>query len=136
DVLSKISPTVAVDADEFFTTMAAIGDGATRSAFCRTLRSVSDVGGQTGTMLDRCYLPETIPTLMLWEARDGELPVRHAHSPIDAMPKAKLHSFAEAGHFPHHTDPAGFLDVVTEFIESTVPARHDEHAWRDRLRTG
>jgi hypothetical protein len=52
------------------------------------------------------------------------------------MPGSEFEIFDEAGHFPHHTDPARFVRVLREFIERTVPARYDQSRWRERLRRG
>jgi pimeloyl-ACP methyl ester carboxylesterase len=134
--LAMVSPAVATDADEIFETMAAMADGASRSAFCRTLRSAADMRGQAVTILDRCYLAEWIPTLLMWGAMDPVLPVAHAYIAASAMPSARLEIFERAGHFPHHADPMRFLDTLRQFIETTEPARYDVAEWRGRLHTG
>ncbi len=102
---------MATDADEIFETMAAMADGASRSAFCRTLRSAADMRGQAVTILDRCYLADWIPTLLMWGAMDPVLPVAHAYIAASAMPSARLEIFERADHFPHHADPMRFLDL-------------------------
>jgi pimeloyl-ACP methyl ester carboxylesterase len=134
--LSVISPAVATDADDIFATMAAMADGGSRSAFCRTLRSAADLRGQAVTILDRCYLADSIPTLLVWGAHDPVLPVAHAYIAAAAMPSARLEVFRRAGHFPHHTDPVRFLETVMEFVGATKPATYSGGAWRERLRRG
>src|ERR1700759_2889203 len=134
--LALVSPAVATDADEIFETMAAMADGGSRSAFCRTLRSAADLRGQAVTILDRCYLADWIPTMLLWGAMDPVLPVAHAYIAASAMPSARLEIFARSGHFPHHTDPGRFLETLTQFVTSTEPARHSPADWRVRLRNG
>ena len=52
------------------------------------------------------------------------------------MPGSQLEIFDEAGHFPHHTDPARFVRVLREFMERSMPARYEQDEWRDRLRRG
>jgi hypothetical protein len=52
------------------------------------------------------------------------------------MPGSEFEIFDEAGHFPHHTDPARFVRVLREFIERSRPARYDQSTWRERLRRG
>ena len=48
------------------------------SAFARTLRAVVDWRGQVVTMLDRCYLTQSVPVQLIWGARDSVIPVSHA----------------------------------------------------------
>jgi pimeloyl-ACP methyl ester carboxylesterase len=134
--LALVSPTVATDADEIFETMAAMADGGSRSAFCRTLRSAADLRGQAVTILDRCYLADRIPTLLLWGALDPVLPVAHAYIAASAMPAARLEIFARSGHFPHHTDPGRFLETLTQFVAGTEAAQHSPADWRVRLQKG
>ncbi|BBZ38649.1 alpha/beta fold hydrolase [Mycobacterium conspicuum] len=106
------------------------------SAFTRTLRAVVDWRGQIVTMLDRCYLTQAIPVLIVWGTRDVVVPVRHARMAHSAMPGSRLEIFEGAGHFPFHDDPARFIDVVQRFIDSTEPAEYDQAALRELLRTG
>ena len=40
----------------------------------------------------------------------------------DAIPGSRLEVFEGAGHFPHCEEPARFVDVVTDFMQSTTPA--------------
>ena len=44
--------------------------------------------------------------------------------------------FEGAGHFPHRSDPDRFIDVLTDFVDHTVPAEVDEDRWRDMVRSG
>jgi pimeloyl-ACP methyl ester carboxylesterase len=106
------------------------------SAFTRTLRAVVDWRGQIVTMLDRCYLTQAIPVLIVWGTRDVVVPVRHAWMAHSAMPGSRLEIFEGSGHFPFHDDPARFIDVVQRFIDSTDPAEYDQAALRELLRTG
>ena len=111
-------------------------DGSARTAFIRTLRSVVDWRGQVVTMLDRCYLTEAMPTLLVWGDHDGVIPVGHAHMAHDAMPASRLEIFADAGHFPHHADPDRFVALLGDFVDTTEPAGHDPAVWRELLRRG
>jgi len=40
-----------------------------------------------------------------------------------AIPGSQLEIFEGVGHYPRCEEPARFVDVLTEFVESTVPAR-------------
>ncbi len=106
------------------------------SAFTRTLRAVVDWRGQVVTMLDRCYLTESVPVQLIWGEQDVVIPVSHAQMAHAAMPGSQLEIFKLSGHFPFHDDPDRFVEVVQRFIESTKPAEHDQRALRELLRAG
>jgi pimeloyl-ACP methyl ester carboxylesterase len=125
-----------LDADEVVRTLDSLPDRASRSAFCRTLRSVVDGRGQLVTMLDRCYLVADVPTMLVWGAQDRVVPVEHAYAAAAAMPGARMEVFPGAAHFPHHADPNRFLAALLDFCAVSPPAVHDEPAWRERLRRG
>ncbi len=106
------------------------------AAFTRTLRAVVDWRGQVVTMLDRCYLTESVPVQLVWGEQDAVIPVGHARMAHAAMPGSRLEIFKRSGHFPFHDDPDRFIDVVEQFIGSTQPADHDQTALRQLLRAG
>ncbi|MGX1273474.1 alpha/beta fold hydrolase [Streptomyces phaeoluteigriseus] len=124
------------DAPELLTLVDALPDETSRDAFVRTLRAVVDWRGQVVTMLDRCYLTEGMPTMLLWGDRDSVVPVRHAYRAHEAMPGSRLEIFEGAGHFPFHTDPARFRSLVAEFTRTTAPADWSPDHWRGLLRGG
>ena len=106
------------------------------AAFSRTLRAVVDWRGQIVTMLDRCYLTESVPVQIIWGTKDAVVPVRHAKMAHAAMPGSRLEIFEGSGHFPFHDDPARFIDLIQRFIDSTEPAEYDQDALRAMLRRG
>ena len=106
------------------------------SAFARTLRAVVDWRGQVVTMLDRCYLTESVPVQLIWGSRDSVIPVAHARMAHAAMPGSQLEVFEGSGHFPFHDDPDRFVELVENFIDSTAPAVYDQDLLRNLLRTG
>ncbi|WP_007515974.1 MULTISPECIES: alpha/beta fold hydrolase [Pseudofrankia] len=106
-----------------------------RAAFLRTLRAAADSRGQAITMLDRCYLAQGMPTLIIWGEHDAVIPVTHARIAHEAMPGSRLEIFPDAGHFPHHTDPARFQAVLEDFLATTRPASHSARKWRALLRS-
>ena len=124
------------DAEEILAVVDALPDTESRSAILLTLRSSIDWQGQVISMLDRAYLAEGIPTLIVWGRRDAIIPVSHGRLIHTAMPGSGFEVFDEAGHFPHHTDPARFVRVLREFMERSTPASFDEGRWRERLRRG
>ncbi|MGL5445009.1 MAG: alpha/beta fold hydrolase [[Mycobacterium] stephanolepidis] len=106
------------------------------AAFTRTLRAVVDWRGQVVTMLDRCYLTESVPVQLIWGSDDLVIPVSHGHFAHAAMPGSTLEIFEHSGHFPFHDDPDRFISIVRQFIASTEPAEYDENELRRLLRTG
>lgn len=69
-------------------------------------------------MLDRCYLSQGVPTLLVRGGRDPVVPVRHALRAHEAMPGSLLVVFPEAGHFPFRSDPRRFEQVLRQFLLS------------------
>ena len=136
EVLRRSGTDLGRDAEELSRVLDALPDVASRGAFSRTLRSVVDWRGQVVTMLDRSYLAEAMPVLLVWGAHDAVIPVSHAHLAHDAMPGSRLEIFADAGHFPHHQDPARFLELLQDFIATTEPMAFDRARWRRLLREG
>ena len=106
------------------------------SAFTRTLRAVVDWRGQSVTMLDRCYLTQSVPVQIIWGTEDVVVPVSHARMAHAAMPGSRLEIFEHSGHFPFHDDPDRFIEVLERFIDTTEPAEYDQLALRELLRNG
>jgi hypothetical protein len=77
-----------------------------------------------------------MPTLLVWGRHDAVIPLGHGRLAHAAMPGSELEIFDEAGHFPHHSDPARFVEIVSDFVERTAPAPFDAEEWRRRLRQG
>ena len=107
-----------------------------RQAILRTLRSGVDWQGQVITMLDRAYLAEGVPTLIIWGRRDAIIPLGHGRLAHLAFPGSELEIFDEAGHFPHHTDPVRFVRVVRQFVGRPIRPTYEPGEWRDRLMRG
>jgi pimeloyl-ACP methyl ester carboxylesterase len=136
ELLRLFDTALGRDAEEVLAVFDALPNTAARQAILRTLRSGVDWRGQVITMLDRAYLAEGIPTLLIWGRRDAVIPLGHGRLAHAAMPGSDLEIFDEAGHFPHHTDPERFVQSVIEFMNHTEPAPFDSDAWRARLRKG
>jgi pimeloyl-ACP methyl ester carboxylesterase len=124
------------DAEEILAVFDALPNGEARRAILRTLRSGIDWQGQVITMLDRAYLAESVPTLIIWGRRDAIIPLGHGRLAHMAFPGSDLVIFDEAGHFPHHTDPPRFARLVHEFVASTEAAQFEPDNWRERLLRG
>jgi pimeloyl-ACP methyl ester carboxylesterase len=136
DLLRTLNTALGRDTEEVMAVFDSLPNTEARQAILRTLRSGVDWKGQVITMLDRAYLTEGIPTLLIWGKRDAIIPVGHGRLAHAAMPGSELEIFEEGGHFPHHTDPKRFIRAVTEFMDHSEPARYDADEWRERLRRG
>ncbi|NEK84222.1 alpha/beta fold hydrolase [Blastococcus saxobsidens] len=111
----------------------ALKDAEARRAFLRTLRGVVDARGQAVTALDRLYLADAIPMLVVWGARDPIVPAQHARTVGELVPSARVEVFQESGHWPHLDEPDRFCDVLLDFVTTTEPAAHDLDSWRRLL---
>ncbi len=136
DALHRLSTPLGRDAEELLAVFDALPDTAARRAILRTLRSGLDWRGQVITMLDRAYLAEGLPTLLVWGRHDAVIPLDHGHLAHAAIPGSELEIFDDAGHFPHHADPERFAELLCDFIGRTTPAPFDQEEWRRRLREG
>jgi pimeloyl-ACP methyl ester carboxylesterase len=108
-------------------------EAANRAAFVRTLRAVIDPGGQSVSAMDRLYLAARMPTLIIWGDRDSIIPVSHAHAAHAAIPGSRLAIIEGTGHFPHAEEPARFVEVLSEFLDTTVPSSLGVEDFRDLL---
>jgi pimeloyl-ACP methyl ester carboxylesterase len=108
---------------ELWRSYASLGDVEGRRAFLRTLRAVIDPRGQAVSANDKLYLAAGIPTLIIWGEDDRIIPVEHAHAAHAAIPGSWLEIIEGVGHYSHCEAPDRFVTALTEFIESTRPAR-------------
>ncbi len=109
---------------------ASLQDAQSRHAFVHTARSVIDSGGQRIDATDKLYLAHDVPTLLVWGDRDQVIPARHGIRAHENWPGSRLQIFEGAGHFPHHDDPLGFMELIRDFVATTDPSLPDV----DRLR--
>jgi pimeloyl-ACP methyl ester carboxylesterase len=124
------------DTPDLVRVLAALPDPTAHEAYLRTLRAVVDWRGQVVTMLDRCYLTENLPVLLVWGDQDSVIPVSHARLAHSAMPGSRLEVFRRSGHFPFRDDPMRFLDVLEDFFATTPSLDFDESRWRSLLING
>jgi pimeloyl-ACP methyl ester carboxylesterase len=135
-LLRQLDSDLGVDATDLMRVFDTLPDLTARRAFVRTLRSVVDWRGQAITMLDRCYLTQCMPTLLVWGSRDAVIPTHHAHIAHAAMPGSRLEIFEGAGHFPFRTEPERFLSLLEAFLQGSEPASYSSGEWREVLRRG
>jgi pimeloyl-ACP methyl ester carboxylesterase len=127
---------VRTDIAEMARGHASLGQRDARSAFVHTLRTIVDPIGQRVNANDRLYLAEEVPFLIIWGQRDSIIPVSHAHGVHERVPSSRLEIFETAGHFPHVDEPQRFIEVLTDFIDTTDPAEVAPERWRELLRRG
>jgi pimeloyl-ACP methyl ester carboxylesterase len=124
------------DVAEFARGYASLADADSRSAFLHTLRNVIDIGGQRVSALDRIYLAEAMPLLVIWGDRDPVIPARHGRGVLDHVPTARLVEIENAGHFPQLDEPYRVARELQDFLETTEPYEWDLEDMRSMLRRG
>jgi pimeloyl-ACP methyl ester carboxylesterase len=105
-------------------------------AFVQTIRAVLDAGGQRVSALDRLYLAERMPVLIVWGEDDRIIPIDHGRSAQTAIPDSRLVEIPGAGHWPQLDRPRLVCAELTEFIASTEPFEYDQDWMRERLQQG
>lgn len=113
---------------------ATLRDPERRKAFLATLRSVVDMEGQRIAALDRLYLAETLPLLIVWGENDPIIPVEHAREAHNQLPSSHLDIFADTGHVPMLERPGRFIAVLQRFLAETDPAEFNRDEWVARFR--
>lgn len=112
---------------------ASLGDAESRHAFIQTMRAVLDPGGQRVSALDRLYLAESVPSLIVWGASDPVIPADHGRAAHEAMPGSRLELLDGVGHFPQLERPYEFAALLSEFMAETEPAELDTMTLREKL---
>ena len=108
---------------ELWRSYTSLGNVEARRAFLRTLRAVIDRRGQAVSAHDKLHLAAGMPTLIIWGEEDGIIPVEHAHAAHALIRGSWLEIIEGVGHYPHCEAPDRFVTALTEFVESTRPAR-------------
>ncbi len=134
--VERVGLKLAHDVAEFARGYASLADGDARHAFLHTLRSVIDPGGQRVSALDRLYLAEQMPLLILWGKRDPIIPVEHGRYAHALVSNSKLVEIDGAGHFPMLDDPDRVADELADFVASTAPYEWSIDEMREALRAG
>jgi pimeloyl-ACP methyl ester carboxylesterase len=92
---------------------------------------VIDPTGQRISALDRLYLAEALPSLIVWGADDPIIPPAHGEIAHRAMPGSRLELIEGAGHFPQVTHPVRVARLLREFMEETEPAEIEVEDMRE-----
>jgi pimeloyl-ACP methyl ester carboxylesterase len=126
----------SVPAMEIWRSYRSLTDSESRQAFIRTMRSVIDPGGQSVSAIERLYLAERIPTLIIWGERDRIIPLAHAQRALKAAPHSRLEVMPGIGHFPQSEDPVRFVEVLKDFVRTSEPSTFTAEGHRDTLQRG
>jgi pimeloyl-ACP methyl ester carboxylesterase len=70
------------------------------------VRALFDVNGHRETLLDRLHTL-TMPTLVVWGARNYVLPAYQAQATVHRLPRGRLSVFPDCGHLPRVECPDG-----------------------------
>jgi pimeloyl-ACP methyl ester carboxylesterase len=135
-LFGRVGLRLHTDIEEMARGHASLADRDARAALVHTLRTIVDPKGQRVNASDRLYLAEEVPFLVVWGQRDSIIPVAHAHSVHEQVPTSRLEIFEKAGHFPHVDEPLRFIEVLTDFIDTTTPADLPPERWRELLKKG
>ena len=134
--LARLGLRVRADVTEMARGFASLNEAGAREAFRHTLRAVVDPGGQRVSALDRLYLAEDMPVLLLWGANDPIIPAEHGRRAADLIPGSRYVEFEASGHWPQLDDPERFANTLIDFIETTEPYEFDLERMKQQLRTG
>jgi len=131
--LGKVGLRPNADLAEVGRAYASLADADRRKAFLSTLHAVVDTDGQRVAALDRLYLAEDLPVLIVWGERDPIIPVAHGRAAHAQMPGSRLEVFPGIGHVPQLEAPGRFAAVLQRFLDETEAAEFDGAAWRSRF---
>ncbi len=120
-------------ATEMWRSFASLVDPANRQAFVRTMHAVIDPGGQSVSAMDRLYLAGSMPTLIVWGDKDRIIPVSHAHQAHAAIENSRLEVMEGVGHFPHVEEPVRFVEILSDFLQTTEPSSFSSAERREEL---
>src|SRR3954452_17624665 len=134
--LSRTGMTLTYDLDEVAEIYDSFKDPAARKAISHVVRAVVDTRGQLVTMVDRAYLTQAMPMLIIWGSEDRVIPVKHARTAAAVAPGAMVEVLGNSGHFPHKDHPERFVKILNDFVRSTQPASYHRGRWRQLLRNG
>ncbi len=122
--LSRLGVRASADLTEAWRALGDL-DAEGRRAFLATVRSVIDPGGQTVTAWDHLPMAATVPTMLVWGAKDRIIPSWHAVTAArTGFPGCRVEIFERAGHFPQLSEPERFAALLADFIaDGAEPAQ-------------
>ncbi|MCB0876930.1 MAG: alpha/beta hydrolase [Solirubrobacterales bacterium] len=86
--------------------------------------------------LDRLYLADQIPFLLIWGSDDPVIPVEHGRNAHEVVSHSRYVEIEGSGHWPMLDAPEQVVAELTAFIEETEPFDYSFDEVRERLRRG
>jgi pimeloyl-ACP methyl ester carboxylesterase len=135
-VAGKLGLEAGPDLAEFARGYASLTDDGAREAFIHTMRSVIDHNGQRVSALDRLYLADQLPTLIIWGTNDPVIPVAHGRNAHEVVGHSRYVEIEGSGHWPMLDAPDRIVRELTSFMEETEPFEWSMERVRERLKRG
>jgi pimeloyl-ACP methyl ester carboxylesterase len=135
-VAAKLGIEVGTDLSEFGRGYASLTEEGASDAFIHTMRGVIDHDGQRVSALDRLYLADQMPTLIVWGGSDPVIPVEHGRNAHRIVEHSRYVELEGSGHWPMLDAPDRVVEELTSFIEENEPFEWSMEKVRDRLRRG
>jgi pimeloyl-ACP methyl ester carboxylesterase len=135
-VASKLGIEAGPDLAEFARGYASLVHEGARDAFLDTMRSVIGPEGQKVSALDRLYLADQLPFLLIWGSEDPVIPVEHGRRAHEVVAHSRYVEIERSGHWPMLDAPERIIRELTSFIEETEPFEWSLERVRERMRRG
>src|SRR3954469_7085521 len=135
-VAAKIGIEAGPDLAEFARGYASLTEEGASDAFIHTMRGVIDHEGQRVSALDRLYLADQMPTLIVWGSDDPVIPVQHGRRAHEIVAHSRYVEISGAGHWPMLDDPDRIVTELTDFMDETDPFEWSLETVRARLQEG
>jgi pimeloyl-ACP methyl ester carboxylesterase len=135
-VAAKLGLEAGPDLAEFARGYASLVDAGARDAFLDTMRSVIGPDGQKVSALDRLYLADQLPTMIIWGSDDPVIPASHGRRAHEVVSHSRYVELPGSGHWPMLDAPDRIVSELTSFIEETEPFEWSLEKVRERLRRG
>jgi pimeloyl-ACP methyl ester carboxylesterase len=135
-VAGKLGLEAGPDLAEFARGYASLTEEGASDAFIHTMRSVIDHEGQRVSALDRLYLADQLPTMIIWGDSDPVIPVEHGRNAHRVVTNSRYVEIEGSGHWPMLDAPDRIVRELTEFMEETEPFEWSVESVRERLLRG
>jgi pimeloyl-ACP methyl ester carboxylesterase len=135
-VAARLGLEAGPDLAEFARGYASLVEEGATDAFLHTMRSVIGPDGQRVSALDRLYLADQLPTLIVWGSDDPVIPVEHGRNAHRIVAHSRYVEIEGSGHWPMLDAPDRIVRELTAFIEETESFQWSLELVRDRLRRG
>jgi pimeloyl-ACP methyl ester carboxylesterase len=135
-VAARVGIEAGPDIAEFARGYASLLEPGAQQAFIDTMRGVIGPDGQKVSAMDRLYLAEQMPFLIVWGDSDPIIPVAHGRAAHEAVKGSRYVEFEGSGHWPMLDAPDRLTDEITAFIAETEPFEWSIEDARARLQRG